>query len=305
MNWFWIALVAPSIWALANHIDKHVVTKYFKGSDAGAPMIITGAMGLLVIVVIAVLHPAAFHISLRYAVIIAVNGLFYVFGIVPYMYALQKDEASKVVPLFQFTPIFIYILALVFLKESLSLKQIVASLLIILGAFLLSSELNRKSFKIKKVTLGLMTSACFLLAINTVVFKKFITSDVSFWTNIFWTYVGVVLSGVILLVCVKTYRKAIFGVLKTRTYSALGLISFSELISLIARLFFYFAATLAPVALVQTVSGLQPLIVFIYGVLITLFVPRLQAESLLRKHLAQKLVSIFIIVVGTYLLLKP
>lgn len=305
MNWFGFALIAPAIWAVANHIDKHVVTKYFKGGAAGAPMIVTGVMGLLVIMIVAVLNPSVFQVSFKYGLIIAVNGMFYIFAIIPYMYALQRDEASKVVPLFQLTPIFIYILALIFLGEVLNLKQVTASLLIILGSFALSSELTGKSFKIKKEALGLMALACLMFAINTVVFKKFINSDVSFWTNIFWTYVGVALSGLILFAVIRPYRESIIVLLKNRAYSALLLVGFSELISLIARLFFYFATTLAAVALVQTVGGFQPLFVFVYGILITLFIPRLQPESLLRKHLTQKAVSIILILLGTYLLLKP
>jgi hypothetical protein len=53
------------------------------------------------------------------------------------------------------------------------------------------------------------------------------------------------------------------------------------------------------------VNGFQPLVVFLSGILITLFLPRFEPESLLRHHLLQKLLSIGVIFAGSYLLLNP
>lgn len=304
MNWFFVALIPPAIWGIANHIDKHVVTKYFKGRTAGASMIVTSMFGLVFITVIAIVDPSVFTISSDKAVLIMINGSLYLFGIIPYMYALQQDEASKVIPLFQFTPVFAYFLALIFLNQTLTAREIFASVLIIIGSFLISSDYSRKSFKIKKAALLLMALSSLLLSINAVLFRKFADGNIPFWTNSFWNYAGVAVAGLILMLGIRIYREAIISIIKSKSYASLGLISFSEGISLAARLIFYFATTLAPVALVQTVGGLQPFIVFIYGILITLFIPKLEPESLLRKHLAQKIISILIIFLGSYLLLK-
>jgi len=53
------------------------------------------------------------------------------------------------------------------------------------------------------------------------------------------------------------------------------------------------------------VGGFQPVFVFIYGVLLTLFFPSFGQESLARRHLIQKIAGIGIIVLGTVLLSLP
>lgn len=63
-----------------------------------------------------------------------------------------------------------------------------------------------------------------------------------------------------------------------------------------------FATLLAPLALVWVVNGFQPFFVLLYGVIITLFFPKFGTESLLKKHLVQKVVAILIMFVGVLLL---
>ncbi len=51
------------------------------------------------------------------------------------------------------------------------------------------------------------------------------------------------------------------------------------------------------------VNAFQPLFIFVYGVLLTLFFPHIAKESLLKKHVLQKLAAIVILFFGTWLLL--
>jgi drug/metabolite transporter (DMT)-like permease len=302
MNWFFISLISPALWAICNHLDKYLLGHFFKGASAGAPLIFTGFSAITLTTIIAIFHPAVFHITVGLAVLAVIGGASYIFGLIPYMYALQKDEASRVVPLFQLVPVFTYFLALIFLQEVLTFKQITAVLLIIGGAFLLSAELGIGSFKIKRSVLLLVALSSLLLSLNGLVFKA-VATESNFWTASYWSYVGVIFAGAVLLCGVRTYRNALLKIIRQRQLTVLGLTAFNESISIIARLTYWFAATLAPVALVQVVSSAQSLFVFIYGLALTIFIPKFGSESVIKAHLVQKLVSIAIILMGSYVLL--
>lgn len=88
MNWFYIALVAPALWSVTNHIYKYLIGKYFRGGGTGSLMIFSALIGLFVVPVIYAFHPNVFNISWFYAVLITFNGFLYALGLLPYIYAL-------------------------------------------------------------------------------------------------------------------------------------------------------------------------------------------------------------------------
>lgn len=301
MNWFLIALLAPALWSATNHIDKYLLGKYFKGGGMGSLMIFSSLVGLFVLPFILMFENNVFSIGRWQAFIIVVNGMIWVFGLLPYMYAIAKDEASVVVPLFQMIPIFTYLLGYFFLGEVLTTRQILASMLIITGAVGISLDLNEKLPKIKKDVLALMVLSSFCIALNGFIFK-YVALDATFWVTSFWSYVGFVVSAVCLFVFVKSYRTQFLSVIRVNKGPVIGLNILNEVLNVTAMLSITYASLLAPLALVWVVNGFQPLFVFVYGVIITLFLPKVGRESLLKKHLLQKIVAIIVIFVGTYLL---
>jgi len=301
MNWFMIALVAPILWAATNHIDKYLINKYFRNGGVGSLIIFSSLIGIFVLPFILIIHPAVFSINPILALLIIANGSLYVLGLLPYLYALAEDEASIVVPLFQTIPVFSYVLAFFVLGERLASIQIVASLLIILGAITLSLDLNQKKIKFKKKVFWLMFLASFLIALNGLIFK-YVAIQENFWTTSFWEYIGFAVLSIILLLFVRSYREQFLLVVKNNKRAVLGWNTTNEVLNIIAKIIMNFATLLAPLALVWVVNGFQPFFVLFFGIIITLFFPRFSKENLLKKHLAQKVIAILIIFIGVYLL---
>jgi drug/metabolite transporter (DMT)-like permease len=299
MNWFLIALLAPIFWAITNHIDKYLITRYFKGGGVGALMIFSAVIGVILLPIIFIIEPQAIHLQGSLAVLLIFNGFLYVVGMLPYFYAMKEDEASIVVPLFQLIPVFNYFLALVVLKENLSWLQIIASLFIILGAILISLEVSQKKF-ITKVFL-LMVLSSFLVSLNALIFK-FVAIKGTFWTTSFWEYIGFSVFSILLLVLVKSYRQQFFYILKNNKLAVISINGVNEVLNIIAKIVMNFATLLAPLALVWVVNGFQPFFVLFFGVLLALFFPKLTNESLNKKHLFQKALAIVIMFIGVYLL---
>ncbi|MBU0998243.1 EamA family transporter [Patescibacteria group bacterium] len=302
MNWFLVGLIPPALWSITNHLDKYLLSKYFKGEGVGALMVFSSLIGLFLLPFIYFLNPNIFNISLLNAVLISINGFFYVLAVLPYFYALERDEASIIVPLFQLMTPLSYLLAYFVLGETLTTLQIIAGILVIAGAVGISLEtVKGKVIRIKKDVLGLMFLSSLLFTLNFLFFK-FFAQKTDFWTTAFWEYVGFAVFALILMVFVRPYRIQFVDVMKKNRIPVIALNGLNELINIVAKVSFNFASLLAPITLIWVVNGTQPFFVFFYGILITLFLPKLGKESLAKEHLIQKILSIIVMGIGTYLL---
>lgn len=302
MNWFLIALLPPIFWSITNHFDKYLLSRYFKGGGVGALMVFSSIIGLCLLPLIIWIHPEVIRSFDPRYLLISLNGFFYVLAVLPYFYALQRDEASIAIPLFQMVPVFSLILGYFILGETLTSMQLMGGILIIFGAIFMSLDLTvHKRIKLKKEVFLLMALSSFLFAINFLIFKYF-AIDARFWVTSFWEYIGFAVFAILLLVFIRSYRDEFFNILKTNKFSVLTLNGINEIVNIIAKASFNFASLLAPVTLVWIVNGLQPLFVFIFGVLLTLLVPNISQENISKKVLVQKILAIVLMFIGAYLI---
>ena len=109
MHWILIALAAPALWSASNHIDKYLVGRYFK-SGPGAVIIVSAFIGAACLPFILLVEPHVFSINKTDALITIINGILLVIGTILYLHALETHEASEVVPLFQTTPLILFVL---------------------------------------------------------------------------------------------------------------------------------------------------------------------------------------------------
>lgn len=302
MNWFLIALLNPILHAFINHFDKYLLSKYIKGGTVGALILFSALFAVVALPVIFFINPQVLSsVSFWQGLILMLNGALLTVAILFYLYALDTDEASYVAPFFQLVPVFGFITGFLILGEVLTSQQVVAGLVILAGSFLLSLELNEGKTRIKKKMVLLMLGSSFFYAINAVIFKS-IAVHQGFMDSLFWDMAGKFLFGVILYFAVASYRKEFIHLIKTSGKAVISLNVFNEIIGLIGEFALIFAVLYAPVALVQSVSGMQPAFVLIIGVFLTVFFPKFAEESLTRKFLAQKILGIVIITIGVYLL---
>lgn len=301
MNWFYIALISPILYAVSNHIDKYLLEKYFKGGEAGALILFSALFSIFALPIVYLIEPAVFSLGLQSIIVLLLNGTIGVICLILYFKALRDDEASTVVPFYQTIPIFGFILGYFILGETLNLNQFLACVLIIAGTIILSLNFNIGEISIKKRVVALMITASILYAAAGVIFK-IIAVEEGFWLSVFWDFTGSAIFGMILFVSIKSYRKDFLWVLKNNSLSVIFLNFFNEIIFIIAEGVIAYALLLAPVALIMTINSTQPLFVLIIGVVLTLFFPKIFKESLVKRNLIQKVSAIGIIVVGAIIL---
>jgi uncharacterized membrane protein len=302
MNWFLIALINPIAHAFANHFDKYLISRYIKEGSVGALILFMTLFAVVALPVIYIIHPDVFAtISMFRVVVLTLNGCLSALAVMLYFYAINEDEASYVAPFFQLIPVFGFALGYFILHETLTGHQILAAALIVLGGFLLSIELSNGSARIKGKLVLLMLGSSFFYAINAVIFKS-IAIHQGFLDSLFWDMSGKVILGILLFLEVRTYREQFINLIRVNRFSIIGLSMINEILALVGEIALILAVLFAPVVLVQSVSGLQPAVVLIIGIIITLFFPKLGKESLQTKHLAQKIFGTIIITVGVFLL---
>ncbi len=302
-NWFLIALIAPILWSVVNHIDKYMLSKYLKERGVGALLIFSALASVIILpFIIFFYHSQIFNITLNDLLILIFVGFLSVLAFYFYLKGMDEEEASVVVPLFQLVPVFGYFLGYLILGESLNTTQIFSSLLIISGIIFLVVEIDIDNrITLKSRVLALVTISSFMFALHDTLFKKVAITE-SFVTAVFWQYVSLTVSGLLILIFAKKYREDFLSMFKNMGGKILSLNILSEMLYMVGNLANNFATLLAPVAIVLVVSSYQPVFVFIIGILLTIFLPKISMEKISTKHLLHKVVSIMIILIGSYFL---
>jgi drug/metabolite transporter (DMT)-like permease len=295
MSWLVFAFSGPVLWAISTHMDKYLVDKYFKDSNAAVLLIFTALIGLLALSFIVVLAPGVLALNWASAALMASSGVLYMGGTLFYLRALQAEEASTVAPFFQASPFIGYVLAYLVLGETLSGVQMAGGILIVTGTMLVSLRRGQMRFNIRLA--ALMLAAALLLASSSLIFKIFALRD-EFWPTTFWMFMGEALFGAALLI---PYRGPFLALLRRNPGAVLSINAVNELVNLGGGLGMRYALVLAPLSLVQAVGSTTTLFVFIFGVILSIFVPSLGREDLARAELLRKGAAAVLVAIGAAL----
>jgi drug/metabolite transporter (DMT)-like permease len=185
------------------------------------------------------------------------------------------------------------------LGEILTIKDYAGGTLLVLSAFLVSykpaKKDGRKGFSpaLKYMAVFWVFTAAFALA------AKYLLSFMNEWHLLLWTSLGGFLT-VLPLLGWGEIRKEVSEYLRISPYIFSVLIA-DEIFDFLGRSAFIFAYSLGSVALVSSVSALQPFITLFYVVLLGLFVPGILTEEMDRKTIGLKIAAILLIVAGVYL----
>ncbi|HTP93521.1 MAG TPA: DMT family transporter [Xanthobacteraceae bacterium] len=302
MSWLLFAFSGPVLWAISVHLDKYLVERFFKESNVAVLLLFTAFIGLLLLPFIWIYEPGVTSPGLGSIALIMLSGIFYMTAMLFYLRALQSEEASVVAPFFQAGPLFGYVLAYLVLGEVLSARQMAGGAMIVVGALIVSLRFGQSMKMFKARLAALMLSCGFIMALSSLIFKIF-ALRVEFWTTTFWMFVGEALFGAALLL-IPAYRREFVALLRVNTAALLSINGSNELINLGGGLGNRYALTLAPLSLVQAIGSTTTLFVFLFGIVLSIFVPRLGRENLSAGELVQKGMAAVFVAVGVALVTR-
>lgn len=303
MNWFLIALIGPFMYALSNHIDKILLSKYFKEGGAGTLILFSSLSAVVVLPFIFLADKTVvMDIDGVSILVLSVVGILNVFVLWCWFMALENEEASIAVVFYQLVPVFGCILGYFILGEVLTRLQIVAMAVVILGALIISFEIDKKNkLKLRWKTIALMTSAAFFWALGAVLFKT-VALEENLWRTIFWEHLMLGVVGLCIFLFMRSYRNNFLLAIKENSKTILAINGANESLYILGNIAYSIAYMLAPIGLVLLAESFQPIFVLAIGTFLTVFFPKIVTERIQAKYLIQKIVAVCVTGCGVYLL---
>jgi uncharacterized membrane protein len=294
MSWIFYAIASYAFVSVANITDKYILEKHIR--DANIIVFFSGIIALLTGILIICFRGLSVF-PLNQTLLILLAGILLVLYLLPYFKALDLDDASKIVPLFQAIPVFTLLLSAVFLGENLSLRQFAGFGIILACGWYLSKSDQGRALEVKPYFWLMMVSS-FLCAASSVLFKSVVQLQ-DLWDSIAYESIGMGI-GVVLVSFWPGYLRKFIRLAKTTSRTGYTALSISEIFYILFRITGNIAYSLGPVALVNVFGGFQPLFILLYGYLLTRFFPKIIKEDVSGGIIRAKALSLIGIFIGLF-----
>lgn len=269
MPWFIFSTLGYLFIAVQTIVDKFLLTS----KKVSHPAVYTFYSGLLSLVTL-VLFPFGFHLVSIYEFILSLAaGVIFAGGALSLFFAIQKHEASRVVPAMgAVIPIATYLISPFVLSENLSAPRTLGVIFLIFGGLLISYKLNPKTNKVKRIFGGFWPSvlAGFLVATAYVIFKYLYLED-SFINVFIWTRLGFA-AGSLGLLAISSWRKVIlrsfaeFKKYRGQNASSGSLFILAKAIGGVGSILVQYAMAVGNVTVINALVALEYIFIFIMGV---------------------------------------
>ncbi len=293
MSWIIFSILAAFIWATANMLDKYILTKWVKRPII--PLMFVGIVGFIASLLIYFIRGYS-SLSRGLIFIALIAGAIYILDLLFYFRAMKIEEASRVVPLFHLSPLFVTILATIFLGEILTIQNYFGILAIVTGAVLIS--LKKEERIVFSKAAGYMLLASLLSAVSFIIIK-YLLGFTDYWTVFSYLRIGAFLA--VIPILILNFKHIVF-LKKKFGYKPLIFMSFTETLNLGAILSIIFAASIGLASLVNALSSIQPFFVLIFAMTISLFFPGIFKEQITKSTIFIKIISITLMFVGILLI---
>ena len=293
--WVLYALGSAITFAFVSTLDKVLLQRYIPNSKAF--IILVGFVQLLLALI--VLPLASFTGYDADDALIAIGaGLATGAYLILLFWAISIQDVSRVVPVASTYPIFVAILAQLFLGEDLGILAWSGICVTVVGVCLMSfgptaraSDMGKGQTKV----FALLVTASLMFGLSQI-FSKVVADDMDVWTLLMWRMLGAAAVCIALLV----RPQVVPDIVRTlRSPSALGLLLLTEgALVLVAMVFTLEAIYNGPVSLASTVMATRPLFVFALGIVLSMGASNILNEPLEGRILATKLLAIAMMVAG-------
>ncbi len=211
------------------------------------------------------------------------------------LYNLQKEEVSRVIPVVYTYPIFVAILAVLFMGETLGYLQWLAIIIVVAGALMVSVRQSPSGSTIwlgKPLLLLFGSSLLFAMADVT---SKYALAYISFW-NMF-SITAFCISGIFLLVSMRPHILRQLSSMERRN-SAIALLAFNETLAPVGIVLLFWALERGLVSLVSTIASSRPVFVVIFALILSRILPEFTEWQPGKRMLALRLVATAMIFCG-------
>ena len=293
MNWTSTAILSAATYGIVSIIDSHLLSKRMPSLQS---FLLPVGMILLVFgLIVLYFFPIPEGTAALPIWIAVAAGITRCAGIIITLYNLRREEVSRVIPITYTYPVFVAIIAIPLLGESLGYLQWLAIIIVVAGAIIVSAEKSPSGTtgSLNKPFL-LLFVASLLLAVADIL-AKYALAYISFW-NVY----SLAIISLSAIFCIISTRPGTIKQLRAmkQKNSAMALLVFDEILALLGATLQFWAMARGPVSLVSTITGTRPVFVAIYSIILSFVLPGFLIKRGTSEVMALRLTAIVMIVGG-------
>lgn len=294
MTWFYLALLAPLLYAIVNLVDDNLLRNVYRSPHIGA--IISGLFGGLPLLSLLVRNSGV--ISEANIFLAATAGFLTVGFLYSYFISLDRESPSVVAAVTGSSPVVLGVLAYIFLDEPFTVSKIIGLTLVILASLVLVTSFKEKTHFSK--SLAPMLSGAALICVISLLLKQ-VYDSVAFYPAYMCFSAGMLIGGFyFMLVLYHSERREMLRDLRLSLRRYFWLFLAVEALGLAADFTMNLAISKGPVTTIRTMESIQPAYVLLIALIMYPFKPHLFREAA-EGGLLKKFVCIALIALGLYL----
>jgi drug/metabolite transporter (DMT)-like permease len=293
LDWVTSTVLVAAMLAVVNVIESHLISKRLPSFKAF--LLLVGIFIFLFSIALAFFFPLPPNIGALPLSMAVLAGITRAASVMLMLRLMKKEEISVIIPIANTYPIFVALIAIPILNETINFLQWVAIVIVVIGVLLTSIRFH----SITQISwlgkpLILLTISSILWAVSDIM-TKYALEYISTW-NMYW------ISHLILplLFFSISFRPSVFREIMNyqKRNSSLILLTLSETIAVTALILYYWSMQTGPVSLVSAIGSSRPLFVFLYAVIISRFSSFLLEEHTSNLTLFLRFIAISFIVGG-------
>ena len=301
-----LALIPPILYTLGNYLDQYLVHTYSnneenENSGVLSLIIVSSVFSILVLIILGIIFGSSLLISLNTALLLILAGVLTITAITLYLFALQLEDADVVTPWWQLIPLCSLLAAWLFLHELPTSIQLISGGVILVGAVLMNINPNRAGYFNRRMVLLMLGSTLCWTAMN--ILFKFVSVPDTFWISLFWQHIGIFLFGAFWYFISRKARLGFVDLIKTSGPTLLFFNAINELTTVVGDGLLQYAVLFGPIALAEVMHGTQILWVFLVGLVLYRFNPKIFRREDSEKTIWWKVSGLVCILGGLALLL--
>jgi drug/metabolite transporter (DMT)-like permease len=290
MSWFYLALLAPFLYAIVNLLDDNLLSFVYKSPYLAC--VSAGFFGSLPLFSRFFIH--AHFLSLNLAILALGAGFLTLAYYFFYFRGLESDTPSVVIALFSLAPVTIPIFAHFIVNERLSALELTGFLIVLLASLGLAVT-DLKNLKFSRALIPVAIAVVFMDAIS--IMTKYVYQRTDFYSAYLYFSAGMGLGALFFLIIKFKENKKGLLVIKKQIKKLLPIFIVAELVGLSAELTLNLAISKGSVSLVKVIEGIQPIFVLLIALILYPLSPKFFREAEQGKPI-RKFILFFVIVVG-------
>ncbi len=297
--WVLLALSSTLISALVNILDSHFMSRRMPGWKAY--VLICDLFALPVSIVMLFIFPLPHGIGIAPVAAVCASAMLSSFAVVLVLEIMRKEDVAAVSPITSTAPVFVAILAMLFLGEDLALHQWLAIAAVVTGAIVISFRWDTRGGAHLHIRPFLILMAAAVLIAISNVFNKYGLGYMSYWNSatLIFLFSAILFIGI----CFRPNVLREIASLRDRTGTVVFTLA-NQIAAMTATVLAYKAVEAGPVALASTIFNSKPLFIFAFSALAARTAPGfLIHEKSSLKLLAVRAGATMLVVAGLVIML--